>query len=186
MKENQHIRELFIECFSYDKITGRLFWKARPREHFASERGFNRARKNVGKEAGYLKVRSGGHKQIHVGVNHKLYLAHRIIWMIEYGYFPEEIDHINGDGSDNRLDNLREANRLLNNRNSKIRSDNTSGCVGVEVVGGKFKANIGVGARGKRKCLGTFDTLFDACCARKSFENILGYHHNHGRRDEAR
>lgn len=60
------------------------------------------------------------------------YLCHRIAWKYVYGSDPEGcIDHINGDGSDNRICNLRIANKSQNACNSKLRSDNASGFKGV-------------------------------------------------------
>jgi hypothetical protein len=57
----------------------------------------------------------------------KIY-AHRAAWALTHGRWPkDEIDHVNNDGLDNRLCNLREASRSQNQGNAKRRSDNTSG-----------------------------------------------------------
>lgn len=54
--------------------------------------------------------------------------AHHIIWVWCHGYWPKgEIDHINGDRSDNRIDNLREVTVAQNRTNKKIQSNNKSG-----------------------------------------------------------
>lgn len=66
-----------------------------------------------------------------VSINSKRYKVHRIIWFMHYGYFPNQIDHINGIRDDNRIENLREATTTQNNHNAKLRKDNISGVKGV-------------------------------------------------------
>jgi hypothetical protein len=62
---------------------------------------------------------------------HRYYL-HRLAWYYVYGQWPErDVDHINGDPSDNRITNLRLATQTQNNANARRRRDNTSGFKGV-------------------------------------------------------
>lgn len=42
-------------------------------------------------------------RYIQIGLNNANYLAHRLIWLYLYGYWPDQVDHINGDGTDNRI-----------------------------------------------------------------------------------
>lgn len=71
---------------------------------------------------GYVRIRIGK-----VG-----YLAHRIVWLYHHGYMPEsDVDHIDRNPLNNRIDNLREVSDQCNIRNQKKRTDNTSGVTGV-------------------------------------------------------
>ena len=54
-------------------------------------------------------------------INSKLYLEHRLIWLLHYGEWPNEIDHINGDKSDNRIENLRDLTHKQNMLNQGSR-----------------------------------------------------------------
>ena len=69
-----------------------------------------------------------------ISIKHKHYRAHRVIWAIVHGVDPRhQIDHINGDTTDNRIENLRLCvnGQKDNQQNSKIRRTNTSGVNGV-------------------------------------------------------
>lgn len=110
-----------------------------------------------------------------------LYSAHRLAWMYMTGNFPDEIiDHINGDGLDNRFVNLRAIKKQENHRNMRLFSTNKSGIVGVswDKVNTKWRATIT--DIKKHINLGRFDDIFSAACARKSAERKYCYHANHG------
>lgn len=153
----------------YDPTTGKLYWRRRSVEMFRDGkysaervcRTFNST--YAGKEAFTASSRFG-HK-IGIVDGHPLQCG-RVAWAIHYGKWPERfIDHINGDPSDNRIVNLREASRAQNNLNTKVRSDNTSGYKGVSRVSpsGKWVANIRV--NGRKRSLGTFATRESAYAA---------------------
>jgi hypothetical protein len=96
----------------------------------------------------------------------KSYMAHRLAWLYVTGNFPVgEIDHIDGNPSNNSWLNLREANRNQNSFNCKIRKSNTTGFKGVERAGKGFQARIR--AYGKRYGLGTYKTPEEASTAYK-------------------
>ncbi len=73
-----------------------------------------------------------------------------------------EVDHIDGDGLNNRRENLRLATRAENMRNRKTPSNNTSGFKGVIRVEWRKKWQARIVLNGKRKQLGYFDTPQDA------------------------
>lgn len=91
---------------------------------------------------------------------------HRLVWLYVHGHMPQQIDHINGDRSDNRLCNLREATQSLNNANSARRSNNTSGSKGVcwNSKRNCWQAHIKPPGQ-KRVYLGRFDKFEDAAAA---------------------
>ncbi len=127
----------------------------------------------VHKATGYTQIRADG----------RLYLAHRVAFLMMNGRFPEhEVDHINGDRSDNRWANLREVTRTENSRNHALDARNKSGVYGVcwRETHSKWEAVISAGS--KRMRLGMHDDFFEAVCARKSAEVRHQFHDNHGRK----
>ena len=160
-----------LSALSYCPETGVFTWNQR------------KGRARAGDIAGYLmKQPKRGLNYIIIGVGGKTYLAHRLAWRITHGDWPEfDIDHIDGDGTNNRISNLRAVNNQDNSKNSKLYVTNKSGVAGVRLHDkSRFRSSITVD--GKSTHLGLFDDFFDAVCARKSAENRYGYHHNHGRR----
>jgi len=57
--------------------------------------------------------------------------VHKVIYLYHHGIMPEQVDHINGNSSDNRIENLRIANAAQNAQNRSLFSNNKSGCKGV-------------------------------------------------------
>ena len=111
---------------------------------------------------------------ISISIDGKRYLAHRLAYLCVVGSFPpDHIDHINGIRDDNRLANLRVATRSENCRNSRKRSNNTTGYKGVwfDKRTGKFQAQIRI--NGKKKYLGLFLTPEEAHRAYAKAANTL-------------
>jgi hypothetical protein len=110
-------------------------------------------------------VGKSGH--LHISVKRKTLYVHRIMWTIYHGDIPDktEIDHINGDPSDNRIENLRLATRCENNQNTKRRLDNTSGTKGVFWDGHSKSWRVSIWANKKKHDFGRFLNLSDASLA---------------------
>lgn len=123
--------------FDYDAETGQL------------------RRKSDGSIAGT--IQTDGYRQ--VSICGRLLLAHRVIWFMHHGTWPEYmIDHINGKRDDNRIENLRDVPQVVNIAARGVRSK--SGFKGVYPAGTRFIAQIRVD--GELKNLGTFARAEDA------------------------
>lgn len=69
---------------------------------------------------------------VRIGVDGEIYRAHLLVWLWKKGVFPSsEIDHRDGNTTNNRFLNLREATKSENQQNGKLRNNNTSGYTGV-------------------------------------------------------
>lgn len=134
----------------YDPETGDFFWIINPNTCV-----------KAGDKAGCVK--SDGY--IAIGANKKYVKAHRLAWFFTYGEWPPaQIDHIDGDKTNNRINNLRLATAAQNHQNRKLPATNTSGYIGVyKDTSGKWAARIR--ANPKRIFLGLFDTAEEAAQA---------------------
>jgi hypothetical protein len=171
--------ERLREILDFNASTGEFIWRHRPASDFVDDRAFRIWNTRYeGSVAGCIK--SDGYRRIRI--DSIAYMAHRLAWLYVHGEEPsEEIDHINGQRSDNRFANLRAASRLENSKNTSICSHNTSGTMGVSyrAVHDRWRAYVKV--NGKQIDLGEFKFKADAIAARKSAEPLYGYHANHGR-----
>ena len=98
----------------------------------------------------------------------KLYFVHRIIYELETGKNPGKlcIDHINGDGCDNRIENLRLSTIKENNSNQyKHREGKLIGCCYYKTTK-KYKSYIVIDK--KQKHIGYFMTEQEAHSAYKT------------------
>jgi len=83
--------------------------------------------------------------------------VHKLIYLYHYGYVPEQLDHINGNSLDNRIENLRPASSAENMSNRKTFANNKSGCKGVSWNKRSSKWQVSVGVNKKQKHIGYFD-----------------------------
>jgi len=175
-------QDVLLQLLSYDPETGKLFWKERGVDWFVAKTA-SRSRslcalwnkRYAGSEA--FTTISDGYKTGSIcGENFK---AQRVIWKMNFGDDPEQIDHIDGDRSNNRLDNLRDVSAAENARNRCLAKNNKTGVIGVyRWRQGRFSywvAHLG----GKNQAY--FDNFEEAVAARKAAEREYGFHPNHGR-----
>ena len=135
--------ELLKELFDYSE--GNLIWRV------------NKGRSKKGSIAGSKD--SKGYLQ--VKLNQKPYRLHRLIWLWHEKELPEQIDHIDRNPLNNKIENLREATVLENSWNHKKRKRRIDLPMGVRnMANGKFQARISY--KGKQLHLGVFETPSEA------------------------
>lgn len=145
--------ELLKESLQYCATTGLLRWK----------RVANGARRV---KAGDIAGSVGGKGYVVIKVAGRNYPAHRIAWAMTHGAWPRwQIDHINGDRADNRLENLRDVKPSINSQNRVCPNPkNSTGLLGVSVSRSRYIATIRA-TGGRKQHLGTFDTAQEAHAA---------------------
>lgn len=139
------------EVLHYDSETGVFTWTSRVGSKVV-----------VGAEAGTTKTENGL-TYVGIGLDYKMYKAHRLVWLYVNGSWPEGgLDHIDGDGANNRIENLRPCNQTQNMQNVRAHKGSASGLLGVswESRTKKWRAQIKAGDYHKR--LGRFDDKIQA------------------------
>lgn len=127
--------------------------------HYNPETGiFTRKICRRGWRAGSLAGTKAPDGRIKIFINGKLYFAYRLAWLYTYGKWPDgEIDHINGNPSDDRIENLRDVDRQINMQNKRSAAKNNKlNLLGVYMQHGKYFTAISV--NGKVRRLGSYDT----------------------------
>ena len=148
--------------FRYDGE--QLFWRERPSR-----------RVDMSRPAGG--ITGNGYRMIKV--KEKSYLAHRLIWLYVHGNWPlHQIDHINHERDDNRIENLRDTKE--NDRNRSPYKNNSSGVVGVVWHKRRKKWRAQIRVNGKMVHLGDFKSKEEAAQVRKEAVRKYGFHPNHG------
>jgi hypothetical protein len=128
----------------------------------------SRGTKKAGSKAGTLKPDS----RIHVCVDKKLYLLHRVIFAMHNGFWPEMVDHIDGNWSNNKIENLRAATHAQNAWNAKSRKDNVVGIKNITYrKDGMY--HIRIQANKTRVYLGAYQNVGDAQRAAINARNNL-------------
>lgn len=143
-------RGQIIDRLDYDSDAGIFTWKM----------PHKKALRFKGKRAGCVwKAQANGNKDYrYIKFNCIPIAEHHLAWMIAYGEWPEMIDHKNGDSLDNRIDNLRICNPVINSQNHNRPTRSMTGFMGVKKIKstGKYEASIGI--NGKSVYLGTYNT----------------------------
>lgn len=144
MKRDKVSHERLLQVLHYDPDTGLFTWKYGEEKHLKSRAG-KRAGSPV---SGYVVICVDG---CYTG-------AHRLAWLYMTGSFPaKNIDHINGNPSDNRFANLREATHAENLRNTRVQRNNTSGVHGVGMNKGRWRARVMINGKTHAKFFKTKD-----------------------------
>lgn len=151
--------ELISELFEYR--SGGLYWRVK------LHRGMV-----VGSRAGNL---NPTHNYRTIRVFGKNYREHRLIFLWFHGWLPDIVDHINGDTTDNRVDNLRAASGSENQYNRKVNNNNSSGYKGISWESGLQKWRAQIRWNKQRKIIGRYNTIGEAVVAlSKAREQLHG------------
>lgn len=156
MKGEKLTQEQLKEALSYNSETG-VFYRCVAHKD-----------KKVGS------VNGGGY--VLIRVMGKLYSAHRLAWMYIHGEFPSgQIDHIDGDKTNNRISNLRDFTATENAINSTTNNNHSTGVKGVIWVkfANSWRTAISVG--GKHRHFGYYRDFDEAVCARLALEQCMGW-----------
>ena len=100
-----------------------------------------------------------------VSVDGKIQALHRMIYLWNHGHLPKTLDHIDGDRTNNKIENLREATQQQNCLNRKHHSNSKSPYKNVYLQAptknAEWKRNwvVSVNVAGKRKYIGSFEDL---------------------------
>lgn len=169
LKKDMMTWKELTDLLEYDVKTGLFTWKVRAcRNRFAGQKA-GTTRKN-----GYVEIT----------IDRKCYQAHRLAWFYVHKKWPDnQIDHINHNPTDNRIDNLRDATNLENGRNQKLNIRNTSGHAGVHWNTKDKRWIASIKVHGTRKYLGCFTQKEEAVQVRREAEIAHNFHPNHAKNE---
>lgn len=165
VENNDPMIRILHRNLAYDSVTGSLTWRR------------SRGRRCIaGTEAGCIRPhRRTLYKTIRICG--ELLYAHRIAWALYYGVWPDdEIDHEDGNGLNNAIDNLRDATTAINSRNCRMYNNNKSGATGVSWVISRKKWIAQIA----KVHLGYFATIEEASTAYETAKALHGFHSTHG------
>lgn len=173
--EEQELINTFHEYLEYNETTGMLHRKKIEAMDFKNKVGDAITGTITCKNLTYYAFR----------FKHGSYKAHRVIWAMVNGEMPDTIDHADGNGLNNRLDNLVNTTQANNCKNRRHQTNSSTGYSGITKVLSrtagnppKYLARINT-EPGKRITIGRYDTFEEAISARKLAETEYGYHENH-------
>lgn len=134
-------KEVLHSLFTYKD--GELYWKIKPAQ-----------RVKIGDTAGCYNQK---YKQVYIF--NKRYFLHRIIFMLHHGHISDQIDHIDGNPSNNKIENLRAVTNSQNQLNKKISSKNKTGYKGVSVHTQTGRYFVRLKINGVEKSFGLYEDL---------------------------
>jgi hypothetical protein len=170
-------QETLKELLFLDVLTGYVYWKPRDRKWFSSDRIHKSWNSSFAGKRAFTTVSVRGYYEGSI-LDVRTY-AHQIVFCMSNGYFPAEIDHINGNKLDNRPPNLRGADRQTQMKNRRRSSNNTSGCTGVVYLRGRNRWLARIVSDGRTTYLGKFREKEHAIVARKQAEKNFNFGPNH-------
>lgn len=172
-------QEIVRDLLDYNPETGELSHRIRPRNWFSSDRSCNTWNARYAGEKALSSLNTNGY--LHGPLLGRMYRAHRIIFLWMTGDWPEEIDHVNHNRTDNRWINISNKNHVENSKNQSLSKGNTSGHIGISwnEYRQKWRARAKVNYRDI--FIGYFEDFKNAVAAREEFETRYEFHPNHGK-----
>lgn len=134
-------KEILQTLFTYKD--GILYWKVKPAQ-----------RVNIGDVAG---CQGQTYKQVYIF--NKRYFLHRVIFMLHHGYIFDQVDHIDGNPSNNKIENLRSVTNSQNQLNRKISAKNKTGYKGVCIHTQTGRYHVRLKFNGVEKSFGLYEDL---------------------------
>lgn len=178
-KEEFGIEHLLPQLLRYSPETGELTWNERPRIGFKTERAFKIWNKRFAGKQAFTALATGGY--LHGNFCGARLKAHRVAWFLSHGKWPDNlIDHIDGNPSNNRIENLRDCSDAENCRNRAKARNNRSGVTGVSWASRNKSWHAYIYVSRSRIDLGYFKTLEEAKKARAEAISQHGYSARHG------
>lgn len=153
--------EILRELLDYNSDTGLFVWRFRERKWFKSDKSMKAWNSRFAGVATGSLHHSG---YVHLTILSKFYAAHRIAWLYVYGEFPDnEIDHKDGNKSNNRILNLRDVTPKTNSENKlKVYQNSKSGIRGVSWHEKDQKWRVRIRVNGKLLHIGNFTDITEA------------------------
>lgn len=161
MKKSEIDFHKIEERLEYLSETGEFLWKRLP----GNSRTINSWNtRYAGKIAGTIRCvnKDSGLYYKFINIEGIVHRAHHLVWLFEHGSIPAMIDHLDGNGLNNKIDNLRELSMSDNIRKARIQVNNTSGYKGVSFRKDTGKWTARTKIDGKYVSLGSFCTKEEA------------------------
>lgn len=179
-------KEYLEKYLMYCPGTGEFFWRFREESEFPAKRFFKvwNTRYANTKCGNWLPNKHSPFYRLEIQINMVRYLAHRLA-VVMCGEHPAnldgmEIDHLNGNSSDNRICNLRVVSKRQNATNRVRSTLNTNGHTGIKWSKRERKWVARISFYNKTISLGYYDDIDDAIEARRRAKIAYGYTQRHG------
>lgn len=167
-------REILLTRLEYYPYTGALLWKPVGEITMPGKGVAQRWNKLYADMEAFTSIDGEGY--LYGRLDHTFYKAHRIIWKMQTGEEPDQIDHKDRNKLNNAWLNLRKSSAFGNATNRGMRSDNTSGFTGVtKTPSGSWAVKLG------NQYLGTYKNLDEAINIRDQALSASPYDPSHGK-----
>jgi hypothetical protein len=156
-----------------------IFYNPETGEFFRNKDGYQNIFKK-GDVAGGVVIR-GNKKYWTICIGKKIYYGHRLAWLYMTGEFPKsQVDHIDGNGLNNKYENLRDVSHAENAQNRKLDPRNKSGKNAVSFCKQTKKWGVNMTINGKKIWLGRHKNKSHAEFISHAAKLWFGFHKNHG------